>query len=728
MDNAAAVANNPGVLLIPVLPLLAALAAFVWGRRGNTAAYIGIGGLLASAALQAALLLGGNLPVQFLQPWIQMVSALGLQVQAELPITQVPLAFTADLPQLLFGLSTALIAVLCLVFSLRDRVADPARGRFYALLTLFAGAMLLLIAADTLLIVFVAWELMGLCSFLLIGHSGTPAARRAAREAFWTTRVTDFGLLFSIFVLMGQFEITLVSQLRDPAVLTMISRVEYQPWVLAAALMLLLAALGKMAAFPLSFWLPEAMIAPTPVSALLHAATMVAAGPYLLTRMAPLFEYSQVAMVAAIITGGLTLLIAGGMALCARDAKRVLAYSTISQLAIPVIGVAALAGQASYFHLLAHAWFKAPLFLLVGYLAARHAGTAQTATAADSAGEHSSTALRQLRGLARGSTAAMAVLVLAGAALAGVIGTGGYFGKEQILLALLTRGGYTINPGLDITFAQYYPLASRWWTIGAAVLLLSIPLTAAYTARLVGWLGWGGARRGTESVETTGIEDQGPVTTLPVPPVRQMPADVPGLAGVAGAAIVGCIVLGALGHTLGRALAGGEEARWGNPMNVPWLLAADVLLVLVAAAMAFRIARRQAAAGTEPSASGIAALLADGLHLRRFWLGVVGTPGWAAARWAEWNDRSVIERFVDNSGVLGRRLGEGSRWLDIHVVDRLRYWLAEVWWVIRRAHGRFLQTGYIQHYMLIIIISAVALCFVILRPLAQTFGDMMGGL
>src|SRR5205085_9370590 len=150
-----------------------------------------------------------------------------------------------------------------------------------------------------------------------------------------------------------------------------LSYIQHQviPWIAIVAILVLLATLGKLAMFPLTFWLAEAMVAPSPVSALLHAATMVAAGPFLMIELSELFSNSQSALVATVLVAGISMVLCGLMALAAQDAKRVLAYSTVSQLCVPVLGVGAFAGYAGLYHLLAHAWIKAPLFLAVGYLA-----------------------------------------------------------------------------------------------------------------------------------------------------------------------------------------------------------------------------------------------------------------------------------------------------------------------------------------------------------------------
>jgi NADH-quinone oxidoreductase subunit L len=294
-----------------VIPLLAAVLGYVLAlTQGKGAArlnaWLGSLALAASAAVAAGLVLQLDeiqFTIHYSRPWLTMLDGVEL-----------PIAFHSGHAQLLFALTTALIGFVVLVFAARERRDDPRAAVFFATLTLFAGSMLLFLTADTLLIIYIAWELMGVCSYLLIAHPATKEAWRAARQAFWATRATDFGLLFAVIILMtryGGLGWGTLSAIDVHALLAGMQSAggdEYA-WLGAVALLVLLAVLGKAAQFPLCFWLSDAMVAPAPVSALLHAATMVAAGPFLLIRFYGFFGTSEVALLTATLLGAFTLFV-----------------------------------------------------------------------------------------------------------------------------------------------------------------------------------------------------------------------------------------------------------------------------------------------------------------------------------------------------------------------------------------------------------------------------------
>lgn len=237
-------------------------------------------------------------------------------------------------------------------------------ARFFSYFNLFVASMLLLVLGDNLLVMFLGWEGVGLCSYLLIGfYYKNPNNGFAAIKAFTVTRVGDVLLLIGLFILFQQFGTLDIYEIvvRAPEVL-----VSGSPAVTWAALMLLGGAVGKSAQLPLQTWLADAMAGPTPVSALIHAATMVTAGVYLIARMHPVFELAPNVLYLAGVIGAITLLMAGFAALVQTDIKRVLAYSTMSQLGYMFLALGAEAYQAAVFHMLTHAFFKALLFLSSG--------------------------------------------------------------------------------------------------------------------------------------------------------------------------------------------------------------------------------------------------------------------------------------------------------------------------------------------------------------------------
>jgi NADH-quinone oxidoreductase subunit L len=736
MNGTADNLNGVLLVLVPVLPLLAAVlgyALILLRARGaaRLSALLGGVALLTSAVLSAALFLdiqqSGQL-VAFASAWLKLPNGPdGLEV---------PLAFLGGDPQLLFALTTALIGVAVLVFAARERRGDERAGVFFATLTLFAGGMLLFLTADTLILLYIAWELMGLCSYLLITHPGTAEARRAARQAFWTTRATDFGLLFAVLIMMTLFNWSRLSQIDINGFLNGVLQAggdphAVLPWFSAVALLVLLAVLGKAAQLPLSFWLADAMVAPAPVSALLHAATMVAAGPYLLTRVRELLLASDVALLAGTLLGGLTLLLGAAMALCAVDPKRVLAYSTVSHLGLVIVGASVIAEEAGFYHLLAHAWFKAALFLGVGYLVAVWLGD----RAADGGVEHRSPVITDLAGTARRHPLLLwGVLVPSGLSLAGVPYLAGALGKEQILYALLTR--YRVAPRAeypDLTFAVSHPLATAGWWAGSMMLVLAIPLTAAYITRLVGVLGWG---RVAQKQPVVHLDEGGEVP----PGAASAPAVAPGwgwpLALASALALIGSVGWAVVYFAWYATPAGfiAEKTLW-KWQPVPALsygvtLAVSLIGVLVGIGLTWYLRVARPAIGARTFSEGGLAWLAHpfrhGLYLREVFKWVVSGTGEFLAVLAGRADIGLVDWLALKGGWLGRVLAGLARWVDNHIVDGLRWLACELWWTLKRLHARFMQTGHIQHYMLIVLIGAALLCLVVLRPLSHILAQILG--
>ena len=308
----------------------------------------------------------------------------------------------------MLGLVT-FVALLVQVYSLgymrHDGHDDPGLGRYYAFHSLFAAAMLALVLADNLVFLYIAWELVGLGSYLLIGFwYERRSAAEAAKKAFVTTRIGDVGLLIGIILLFnatGTFEISTIIHIAQNGGIP-------DGTLNAAMFLIFLGAMGKSAQVPFHVWLPDAMEGPTPVSALIHAATMVAAGVYLVARLMPMFELAPVVLVTIASVGLFTFLFAGTIALVVTDIKRVLAYSTISHLGLMMLSLGAGGVGAALFHLVAHGVSKALLFLGAGSVMHatgrrdRHPqdGRSQTPNAADGVD------LRHRRGVSRRGRAA----------------------------------------------------------------------------------------------------------------------------------------------------------------------------------------------------------------------------------------------------------------------------------------------------------------------------------
>ncbi len=316
----------------------------------------------------------------------------------------------------MLGLVT-FVALMVQIYSIGYMRGDPRFGWYYAVHALFAASMLTLILADNFLLLYVSWELVGACSYLLIGFwHERPAAREAAKKAFVVTRIGDVGMLIGILLLwreVGSFEMSAAFEaVRSESI--------SQGVATAAALLLFLGAMGKSAQFPFHVWLPDAMEGPTPVSALIHAATMVVAGVYLVARAFPIFEASGSALVVVAIIGLVTALMSSTIALVSTDLKRILAYSTISHLGLMMLSLGAFGYTAAIFHLLAHGFAKALLFLGAGSVL--HSTEEQD--------------IRNMGGLRKVMPLTALVFSLGALSLGGIPVLSGFWSKDEILAAV----------------------------------------------------------------------------------------------------------------------------------------------------------------------------------------------------------------------------------------------------------------------------------------------------
>src|SRR5579875_1775536 len=326
------------------------------------------------------------------------------------------------------------------VYSIGYMEDDPSYWRFFCFLNFFVFAMCLLVAADNFLMLLVGWAGVGLASFLLIGFWYTrPSAVAAARKAFVVNVIGDFGLMIALFLMYGAYGTFAYSGVLH-------GRLIDTPTLTAITLMLFVAAAAKSAQLPLHVWLPDAMEGPTPVSALIHAATMVTAGVYMVLRLHAVYLQSPVALDVVALVGAVTAVFAAASALAEPDLKRVLAYSTISQLGYMFLAVGVGAWGAGIFHLTSHAFFKALLFLAAGSVMHALGGT---------------TDMRRMGGLARPLPWTAATFGIGALALAGIPPFAGFFSKDQILSAAFHRGDVAL------------------WAVGLA----AAGLTAVYIVR-----------------------------------------------------------------------------------------------------------------------------------------------------------------------------------------------------------------------------------------------------
>ncbi len=330
------------------------------------------------------------------------------------------------------------------VYSMGYMHRDARIGWYYAVLSLFTAAMLLLVLSDNFLQLYMAWEVMGLCSYLLIGFWHEQVApRKASIKAFLTTRVGDIGFALGLAVMYktaGSFDFGAV--LHDFA---------WAPGAATAvALLLLFGAMGKSAQVPLHVWLPDAMAGPTPASALIHAATMVAAGVFLVARALPIFEASGIALTVTMIVGVTTAIVGGLLAAVQHDIKKVLAYSTISQLGYMFVALGAGGLVAGVYHLVTHAFFKSLLFLGAGVII--HAAHTQD--------------MREMGGLAKKMPVTTVTFTIGSLALAGVFPFSGFWSKDEILTVLWNGHHYVVFVlALAAAFVTAVYVARLWFRV-----------------------------------------------------------------------------------------------------------------------------------------------------------------------------------------------------------------------------------------------------------------------
>ena len=432
--------------LIPALPFASALVLVLFGprfsRRATAAVGVGSIGLSALITILVAASffsapLSGNSYTQLLWTWINVA---GFEPQIGLYL---------DALSLVMVLVVTFVGFLIHLYSAEFMIEDEGYSRFFAYMNLFVASMITLLQANNLLLLTLGWEGVGLCSYLLIGFWYLdPANGRAARKAFIVTRVGDTAMLLGLFLLFTRLGTLQIQDLMQRA------SEQWQPgstYALAAALLLLGGAVGKSAQLPLQVWLPDAMAGPTPTSALIHAATMVTAGVYLIARTHVLFSLAPAAQFAVAIVGAGTLLLAGFSALTQHDIKRVLAYSTVSQIGYMFLALGVGAWQAAIFHFMTHAFFKALLFLGAGVIInALHE-------------EHS---IFRMGGLRKELPVAFWTFLIAGCSLAGLsFITAGSFSKDLIIW-----GAWSAEQG--------HP---GFWIAG----IVGVLLTSLYTFRLI---------------------------------------------------------------------------------------------------------------------------------------------------------------------------------------------------------------------------------------------------
>lgn len=649
--------------LIPALPLAGSALIASFGRRlPGQGAYLAIatlaaGWLISAGILWETLTHGAHAP-----HWERSIA------WAPTGDTILRMGLALDGLGLAMLLVVTTVSLLVHIYSVGYMHGDPRYPRFFSFLQLFSASMLMLVLADNLLLLYISWELVGLSSYLLIGFwFQKPEAMRAAKKAFIVTRLGDIGLflgLLTLFNAVGSVAFRDIFAAVDTHLATtmvsftlpMIGKVVW-PLAAVAAILIFFGAMGKSAQFPLHVWLPDAMEGPTPVSALIHAATMVAAGVYLVARMYPVFHYTDHGSVALAFVAGVgvvTALMAATIGLVMNDIKRVLAYSTVSQLGYMMMGLGVGGYTAGMFHLFTHAFFKAGLFLGSGSVI--HGTGTQD--------------IREMGGLARRMPHTYWTFLLATAALAGIFPFAGFWSKDEILL----------DAWLHMRWVFYAGLA------GAL-------LTAFYMGRLVIKTFLGEPRR-----EDIHAHESPPVMTVP-------------LWILAFLSVTAGLVNTPWKPLFHHYVSFGHAPTPHFSLTIAAAGTAAAVLGLVGALAVYRW-EWISAATLRRAFHPLYVLFSNKWYVDEILYALLVKPLFAVCRAAFAFDRWVVDGLVNLVGWLGLALSRIQGWLDRWVVDGLvnvvGYTVRAAGWLLTR-----LQTGLAQTNVLLAFAGLVALVWLL---------------
>jgi NADH-quinone oxidoreductase subunit L len=639
--------------LVPLLPLAGFIAngalALARPQTKTLVSVIGVGVLVAAFAVAAAVvaaLAGLHPTAPLVFHYWQWIGVGNLGVDAALQLDQL----SAVMLLVVTGVGS-----LIHVFSVGYMRADPGYARYFAYLNLFVFFMLVLVLGASFPVMFVGWEGVGLCSYLLIGFWFTEKANAdAGKKAFIVNRIGDFGFLVAMLMLFQHFGTLDFAAVFAKAPTTLAAGGGV---VTGVTLFLFLGCTGKSAQIPLYTWLPDAMAGPTPVSALIHAATMVTAGVYLVARCHVLFSMAPVSQAVVAGVGAVTALFAATIALKQWDIKKVLAYSTISQLGYMFIGVGTGAYAAGIFHLATHAFFKALLFLGSGSVihAMHHAYHATHAS--DDAQD-----MRNMGGLRAYLPWTFALMWIATLAIAGVPPFAGFFSKDEILGAAFARGATQ-------------PIWYVYWALGLAAALL----TAFYMTRMMLYTFHGPNRTGEK--ERTLLHEApwsmtGPLVVLGALSVAGGFLNVPAFMG-GGAR---------LERWLAPALAGAQPAAGAAGAGEWILVALAVAIALVGIVAAWRLLdpEKLVPARLAPAEAGIGKILWKKWYVDEVYHALIVRP-------LVWLSRRVLWQGVDQGMIDGAGVNGAAR------TARTLGWL-----------GSRLQTGEVGFYVLWFVVGVLA--------------------
>jgi NADH-quinone oxidoreductase subunit L len=524
-----------------------------------------------------------------------------------IPSRAVPITFRIDALTQLMLIVVHFIALLVQIYSISYLHDERDRYRYFGFLSLFIGSMLGIVLAGNLIVLYAFWELVGLSSYLLIGFwYQKPAAATAAKKAFIMNRIGDAGFLLGIFLLLFQSGTTELAELPDLFV-------SDGRLATITGFCLFCGCIGKSAQFPLTTWLPDAMEGPTPVSALIHAATMVAAGIFLLARIHFLLTPNALFIITGI--GTITMLMAAYSALYQTDIKKVLAYSTVSQLGLMVVGMGTGNVSGALFHLTTHAFFKAGLFLAAGSVI--HGVVTQD--------------MRQMGSLRKAMPITFVGWAVCAAALAGIPLFSGFLSKETILTGAFSWAGQRGG------FAYLIPILA----------VLSSGLTACYMARQ-GRLVFFGTYRNTEKTDAS-VHESGPMLTAPV------------------------IMLAVL--SIGFVFAGNPfsaEHSWffhffpalGESGGHLWIALLSISVVAIGLWLGWRMP-------VSAESTVLSRLSEQNWYLDALYNRLIVRPFMRFARLSYWFDRRIIDRLVDLIGMGNVVLAHVISWVDRMIVDGL---------------------------------------------------------
>lgn len=619
--------------LIPVLPAIAfALIVFLTRRMQMVSALTAIAAMTGSFIISTGIAIQvftTNItvtePVELVARWLEVPGSLFIEAGVLIdPLSAV----------MLFVVTC--IALLVMIYSIGYMKGDPGFSVFFAYLSLFSTSMLGLVISNNYFQIFMFWELVGLCSYLLIGfYFHKHSASEANKKAFVTNRVGDFGFMlgmFFLFLLFGTFNFQELSvaipAYANKGLLTVI------------ALLVFVGPIAKSAQFPLHVWLPDAMEGPTPVSALIHAATMVAAGVYLLARGFVLFESAKTALLIIAIIGGFSALFAATIGLVQRDIKRILAFSTMSQLGYMVMAIGLGSITAGMFHLTTHAFFKALLFLGAGSVI--HAVHTQD--------------IFEMGGLAKKMKTTTWTFIVGSLALAGIFPLAGFWSKDEILATALNAGEVFGLPFLGPVFL----------TIG----LLVAFMTAFYMFRLIFVTFFGAEQAGQDAHESPGS------MTAP---------------------LIILSVFAVFAGFIGTPFSDGGFAAWvyyGQPhLPVPnyFIMISSTLVAFAGIYLAWLIYGKKAISAEKLATrfSAIHTLLYNKYYIDEAY---------------QWFNENVFLKIAD-----------ACRWFDRKVVDGIADGFGDG---IREmgARLRFIQTGNLQNYALVIFAAVVIIALWLAVP------------